>query len=121
MPIWMGVKVGYARDAVLAEVAGLIDNWAKQDAVGGEGPGASPTATGSGLVVEGPDAEADAAGYGGAVEERPLSKAKVKENARVVAATATSKAPPARGQGQPRVWLKTIRRRSAMPLKRDVL
>lgn len=84
------------RDAVLAEVAGLIDNW--EEAVGGEGPGVSPTATGSGLVGEGPDAEADAAGYGGAVEERPISKAKVKENARVVAATATSKAPPP-GQG----------------------
>ena len=92
------------RDAVLAEVAGLIDNW--EEAVGGEGPGVSPTATGSGLVGEGLDAEADAAGYGGAVEERPISKAKVKENARVVAATATSKA---------------TRRRSAMPLKRDVL
>lgn len=33
MPIWMGVKVDYARGAVLREVDGLIDRWAQQEAM----------------------------------------------------------------------------------------
>ena len=99
IPFWMGVKLGYAKDAVVGELGTLVRAWADQENLGLEGPGESPAvaAVEEAALAEDVEEAGGPPGYGGAVEDTGGRKLTSKERARVVANTTTAKAaPPAR-------------------------
>ena len=96
MPFWMGVKLPYAREAVLTELSVLVTAWIEQEAGGAAGSQKPPA---DGLeepeleVEENPLDEAEAPTYGGAAEaggSKPPARARKK----LVEQTTSSKAGP---------------------------